>query len=227
MTNPDWFVAALSRAPMLMAAGLLMFSLLVSAQTEASDRPDSAVRAMISEALRELKRWLDRLCSERDAVLTRQLIERITLPHLDLTRMARYVLGSYWQCATPSQCERFRRAFRAHLLQLCSRAMAKHAAELAQFVHDVRIHYRLARYDVARRTATVQVIAAIQSLGWVQLELQLHNHDGNWKIYEITSSGINILVGIRSELQAQLRCGDLETVIRRLEQQVGLPARSP
>ncbi|EAR21696.1 MlaC/ttg2D family ABC transporter substrate-binding protein [Nitrococcus mobilis] len=227
MTNPDWFVIALSRAPMLMAAGLLMFSLLVSAQASASDRPDTAVRAMISVALRELKRWLARLRSEGDAVLTRQLIERITLPHLDLTRMARYVLGSYWQSATPSQCERFRRAFRAHLLQLCSRAMAKHATELTQFVHDVRVHYRLARYDVARRTATVQVIAVTQSLGWVQLELQLHDHDGSWKIYEITSSGINILVGIRSDLQAQLRCGDLETVIRRLEHRVGLPNHSP
>ena len=220
MTNPDFFAAALSRAPMAMAAGLLMLSLLASAQASTSERPDVAVRGMITEAIQALKRWLGTL--QRDAVLTRQLIERITLPHLDLTGMARYVLGSYWQSATPSQCERFRRAFRAYLLQMCSRTMEKHAATLDQLTRHAHVHCLLLRHDVQRGTAAVRIVATGPSLGWTHLELRLHDHDGTWKVYEITSSGINVLVGIRSELQAQLREAGLETVIRRLERRTGL-----
>lgn len=220
MTNPDLFLAALSRAPMAMAAGIMMLSLLVSVQASFGDRPDTAVRSMITEALRELKRWLSVL--RGDAVLTRQLVERATLPHLDLTYMARYVLGSYWQSATPSQCDRFRRAFRAHLLQICSQSMEKHAAELDQFTRSARLHYRLLRYDSGRGTAMVQVVAMAPRFGLIHLELQLHDHDGTWKVYEMTSSGINLLVGIRSDIQAQLRSNGLEAVICRLERRTGL-----
>lgn len=227
MTNPDWIVAAMNRAPMAMAAGFMLFSLLVSAQTGSSDRPDTAVRSMITMALRELKRWLDTL--RGDAVLTRQLIERVTLPHLDLTRMACYVLGSYWQSATPPQCDRFRCALRAHLLQLCSQSMGKYAAELDQIAHKAHVRCRLLRHDPARGTASVSVVAMAPRLGWLQLQLQLHDHDGHWKVYEITSSGINLLVGIRSDIQAQLRRDGLEAVIRRLERRSGLlpPIHSP
>ena len=227
MTNPDIFAAALSRAPMAMAACFLMLSLLASAQAAASERPDAAARGMITQAIQALKRWLGTL--RRDAVLTRQIIERITLPYLDLTGMARYVLGSYWQSATPSQCERFRRAFRAHLLQICSQAMEKHAAELDQLTRQGRVHCLLLRHDAERGTAVVRVVAIGPRLGWTHLELRMHDHDGTWKIYEITSSGINVLVGIRSELQAQLRAAELETVIRRFEHRTGLlpPNHSP
>ncbi|HET8701815.1 MAG TPA: ABC transporter substrate-binding protein [Nitrococcus sp.] len=217
----------MSRAPMAMAAGFMMFSLLVSAQATTSERPDAAVRSMISAALNELKRWLTTLRGEGDAVLTRQLIERITLPHLDLTYMVRYVLGSYWQSATPAQCERFRCALRAHLLQICSQSMEKYAGELDHIVHKAYLRYQLLRYDRDRGTATVWVIAVAPKLGWIHLEVRLHDHDGAWKIYEITSSGINLLVGIRSDLQAQLRRDGLETVIRRLEHRGGLPSHNP
>ncbi len=94
MTNPDMIAAALSRAPMAMAAGFLMLSLLVSAQAAASERPDAAVRGMITEAIQALRRWLGTL--RRDAMLTRLLIERITLPHFDLTGMARYVASKLY-----------------------------------------------------------------------------------------------------------------------------------
>lgn len=227
MTNPDMIAAALSRAPMAMAAGFLMLSLLVSAQAAASDRPDAAVRGMITEAIQALRRWLGTL--RRDAMLTRLLIERITLPHFDLTAMARYVLGSYWQNATPAQCERFRRAFRAYLLQICSHAMEKHAAELDQITRQAHVHCLLLRHDAERGTALVRVVATGPRLGWTHLELRMHDHDGTWKVYEITSSGINVLVGIRSEIQAQLRGAELETVIRRFERRTGLlpPSHSP
>lgn len=219
MTNPDLFVVAVSRAPMAMAAGFMMLSLLVSAQVSFNERPDAALREIITQALRELKRWLGTL--RGDAVLTRQLIERATLPHLDLTRMARYVLGSYWQSATPSQCDRFRSALRAHLLRICSQTMEKHVAEIEQLTCNAYIRCRLLHYDAGRGTATIQVIAIGRRLGWMQLQLQLHNYDGTWKIYEITSSGVNLLVGIRSDIQAQLRSDGLETVIRRLEHRAG------
>lgn len=227
MTSPDWLLAALNPTPMVMAAGFMMFSLLISAQVNPAERPDAAVRGMIRKALHELRRRLVEL--RGDPVLTRQLIERITLPHLDLTQIARYVLGSYWQCATPGQCDRFRRAFRAHLLQICSRTMEKHAAELEDFVHHARLHYRLVRYDPGRSTAVVRVLALAPKLGLIHLELHLHEHDGPWRIYEITLSGINLMVGLRSELQAQLRSEGLESVIRRLERRTGLlpPVHSP
>lgn len=227
MTNPDFFLAAVSRAPMAIAVGFMMLSLLASAQTNSGNRPDTAVRSILSAALRELERWLGSL--RGDAVLTRQLIERAILSHFDLVRMARYVLGSYWQSATPVQCERFRCALRTHLLQICGQSMETYAAALDQLAHSARVYTWLLRYDSDRGTATVRVLVMAPKLGWIHLELQLHDHDASWKVYEITSSGTNLLVGVRSDIQAQLREDGLEAVIRRLERRTGLlpPSHSP
>ncbi|MDN5869830.1 MAG: ABC transporter substrate-binding protein [Nitrococcus sp.] len=224
MTNPDLLLAAMGRAPMAMALAFMMLSLLASAQTNSGERPDTAVRSMISSVLGELQRWLDTL--RGDAVLTRQLIERATLPHLDLNHMARYVLGSFRRNATPAQCERFRRALRAHLLRICSQSIETYATELDQLAHYARVHTWLLRHDPDRGTATVRVLLMAPRLGWIHLELQLHSQDGSWKVYEITSSGVNLLVGIRSDIQAQLRKDGLESVIRRLERRTGLLSAS-
>lgn len=220
MTNPDILVAALGRLPMAMMAGFMVLSLLASTQTRRKDRPDAAVRSMITQAVRELKRWLGTL--RRDAVLTRQVIERITVPHLDLTHMARYTLGSYWQNATPAQRDRFTRALRAHLLEIVSQSMEKHAATIDQLSRADRIHLELRRYNSEQGTALVRLVAVAPKLGWLHVELHLHDHDGSWQIYEISSSGTNLLIGIRSDIQAQLRRDDLEAVIRRLESRTGL-----
>ncbi|MDN5849774.1 MAG: ABC transporter substrate-binding protein [Nitrococcus sp.] len=220
MTNPDLLLAAVGRAPMAMAVAFMMLSLLASAQTNPANRPDAAVRSIISGVLGELQRWLDTL--RGDAALTRQLIERATLPHLDLNHMTRYVLGSYWQNATPAQYARCRCALRAHLLQICSQSMEKYAVTLDQLAHSARVYTWLLRHDTDRRTATVRVLLMAPRLGWIHFELQLYNQDASWKVYEITSSGINLLVGIRSDIQAQLRRDGLEAVIRRLERRTGL-----
>lgn len=227
MTNPDLFLAAMSRAPMAMAVAFMMLSLLASAQTNSGNRPDTAVRSILSAALHELERWLGTL--RGDAVLTRELIERAALPHFDLTRMTRYVLGPYRQSATPAQCERFRCALRRHLLHICSQSMETYATTLAQLAHSARVYTWLLRYDTDRGTAAVRVLVMAPRLGWLRLELQMHDHDGSWKVYEITSSGINLLVGIRSDIQAQVRRDGLEAVIRRLERRTGLlpPSHNP
>lgn len=227
MTNPDLFLAAVSRAPMAIAVGFMMLSLLASAQTNPGDRPDTAVRSMISGVLGELQRWLGTL--RGDAALTRQLIERATLPHLDLNQLTRYVLGAYWHNATPAQCERFRCALRAHLLQCCGQSMEKYATAFAQLAQSAHVYTWLLRHDTDRGTATVRVLVMASRLGWIHLELRLHDHDGSWKVYEITSSGMNLLVGIRSDVQAQLRADGLEAVIRRLEHRTGLlpPSHNP
>lgn len=157
----------------------------------------SAATATPAEALVRdtTTRVLDRLRVEGDVVasdpgLAYRLAEEFVLPHFDFALMSRRTLGPHWRTATAAQRERFVAEYKVLLVRTYATAVAQY--------RNSKIAYMPARSLGDGRVRVRTEVDRGAGAPLVQLNYDLYERNGAWKVYDVVIDGISIVLSYRS-----------------------------
>ena len=137
------------------------------------------------------------------------LVSDTVVPHLDMPRIARIVLGKHARKVGAAELDEFTGEFQTLLVRT-------YATSLMAY-HGERIDVSPAAQPSAKGTATVDLRVHRADGAPIELSFLAHNRSGPWLVYDIRIEGISLVSNYRSEFSAILRNQGIEGLIRTLE----------
>ncbi len=210
--GPCWRMArpALGLLVLLLAA---LLPVTAPALARPSLAPEEA-RALVADTTRALLAAIDadREGMKQDPERAYAVVRRIVLPHVDLERISRLVLGKYWRRASPAQRRRFTEAF----YRLVVRTYATAVLEL-----EVReIQYLPLRVHREGQEVTVRTLVPRSAGTPVSLNYRLRADAEDWKLVDVTVEGVSLVGTYRASFGSQMRTLGLDGLIRRMEEKL-------
>jgi phospholipid transport system substrate-binding protein len=138
------------------------------------------------------------------------LANRIIVPHADLAEMSKRVLPPRtWNSATPAQRSQFAKEFTTLLIRTYASALATYTDQTVKFFplrgpagNSVRVDSQIVRDNGPPISVNYMVI----------------RRGGSWKVYDMTVEGISILESFRSQFADQLSQGNMNDLLRVIQQ---------
>jgi phospholipid transport system substrate-binding protein len=188
----------------LLAIGMLSLALMWSQVRAAEQNPVELIRGT-TEQVRAGLVDTDPASAQRVA---RDLVKRIVMPHLDLKRISRWVIGKHWKHASEEQKARFVEAFGNLLVNTYAAALAEN--------REFDIRY-LPFTGAKGRKAVVRTEVQQPGAPVIPINYKMYRHKGEWKAYDVTVDGISLVANYRTSFTAELRRKGLDQLIERLE----------
>ena len=139
------------------------------------------------------------------------MVERLLLPHVDLERTSRLVLGKHWRRATPPQREAFIGQFRELLLRTYATALVEFA--------DVDVDFLDTRYSKDRTGAIVRTrINLSDGRPPVGIDYRLGRSDADWKVFDVIVGGISLVTTYRTSFSQEVGRVGLDGLLRTLRE---------
>ena len=191
-------------------AGLLMWGLAGTALAETAEirAPDAMVREVTEQLQAEIGKRRAEL--KADPAALQQVIDELVVPHFDVPRIARLVLGSHGRNATPEQITRFSEAFKTMLFR-------SYATALVDYHDAVTIEWRPLRMAADATRTTVQSTLIRKDGPPVPVGFVLQKSDAGWKVFDVTVENISLVSNFRAQINGEIVKNGLDAVIQRLE----------
>jgi len=176
----------------------------------AGPSPLDTVQNTANQALAALKSNQASLKTNPKVVYS--IINRILLPHVDITGMARSALGrDAWMKATATQRNQFTQEFTTLLVRTYSSALASYTDQQVKFLPP--------REDFSGQTRAQIDSLILQPNGpSIQVNYRLILEGQQWKVYDFSVDGVSLLESFRSQFASELSQGNLDALIQRLSQ---------
>ena len=171
---------------------------------------DASPSQVIETSVEQL---LAALVAEQDAINEHPerlyaLVNEIVVPHLDIERMARIVLGKHWRQASSGESQRFIEEFRGVLVRTYATSLQAYA--------DQEINVLSQEDPGDTQTAAVRVEIHRPGEPVLPLTFHMHNANGKWMVYDLKIEGISLVANFRSQFSSLIRAQGLEAVIAQL-----------
>jgi phospholipid transport system substrate-binding protein len=137
------------------------------------------------------------------------VVKDMVVPHLDMPRIARIVLGKYGRKVSHEQLKEFTAEFQTLLVRTYATSL---------------MAYRGGRIDVsqtaqpsAKGTASVGLRVYRADSAPIEISFLIHNRSGPWLVYDLRVEGISLVGNYRSEFTSILRNQGVEGLITNLK----------
>ena len=137
------------------------------------------------------------------------LVTDIVVPHLDIPRIARIVLGKHVRRVDAAALDEFTDEFRTLLVRTYATSLRAYQGG--------RIDVTQAGPAPRKDRATVNMRIYRADGAPIEISFLAHNRRGPWLVYDIRIEGISLVTNYRSEFSAILRSEDVEGLIRTLK----------
>ena len=193
----------------------------VSANTQADSAkaaatsPEAVVDHVVAQALRRIAESAETLNGDRAVAL--DIFNDEVRPYIDSYLMARFAMGPAARRADPDDIERLSEALANRVANLYAGALQRYAAEAVDFAEAGEVMLRTVTEDDKR--AIVSALVRGPHVEDLTLRIQLYKRENQWRVFDIETSGVSILLVFRDALQAAAgRDGDVDTMIAALEE---------
>jgi phospholipid transport system substrate-binding protein len=193
----------------LIGAMILLFAMAIfSSATQAADKPmpNELIENTTEEMLAALKK--DKSLIDQQPAHVYQLADKIVLPHFDFNYMSALALGKHWRRATDEQKQRFPQEFRSLLLRTYATALNEYT--------DEKVVYLPMRGDMSKGDVTISTEIHRQAGPVIPVSYNLHEKDGEWKVYDIKIEGISLVANYRSTFSHEIRRSGMDNLINKL-----------
>jgi phospholipid transport system substrate-binding protein len=187
---------------------LLALGLGLSAHAAAMVPPDQLVKSVTDELRAEIAEHQAEYKAEPDKLSA--LIDEKVVPHFDVPRISRLVLGLHGRGASAEQIERFGNAFKNMLFR-------SYATALVDYHDSVKIEWKPLRLADDATRATVQSTLIRKDAPAVPVGFVMHKTDSGWKVFDITVENISLVNNFRAQLNGEISKNGLDAVIQKLE----------
>jgi len=199
--------AALVAAPGIGAAAAQQSGAGAAAGASGGEQPSQVVESVAQQFLKDLDTHRSQYSSDPKAL--RAAVDRDVLPHFDVERAARGVLGRYWRTATPQQRQRFIDAFENSMF-------TNYGNALLAFRTD-RLRVLPTNVSADATDAIVRTQIRRDDGSTVAVNFALHKGPEGWKAWDVVIEGISYVKSFRDDFGAQIEAQGLDAVIQRLE----------
>ena len=176
--------------------------------------PEAVVFEVVTDALERLAADPDTLREDGEAA--RAFFDEHVLPWVDIRLMARFALGRAARQASADELERFTRALERRVATLYVRALQRYAEEAADFAREGEVILRTVSQEDDR--AIIAATLRGPHVEDLSLRVQLYHRDARWRVFDIETSGVSMLLVFRDALRDAARDGGVEAMIAALEQ---------
>jgi phospholipid transport system substrate-binding protein len=175
--------------------------------TGKSTSPEAVIEASIQHILKKLDSEGDRIRGDSGALYA--LVNDTVVPHLDMTRMSRAVLGKWSRTVDADAFQRFSQQFQTVLVNT-------YATSLNQYTGE-KIDLPIRTKHSSDGKAAVNLEIRRTNAPVIQVEFRMHSRNGPWLVYDIRIEAISLVANYRSEFSSILRKGGIETLITQLK----------
>jgi phospholipid transport system substrate-binding protein len=210
------------RATLLMlAATMLATSLAASGVAAASTgdgtprglAPEAVVDKVVTDALETIAEQHDRIQADRQTA--RAIFDERIRPFVDTQVMARFVMGPAARQASPEAIARLESALARRIGNLYAGALQRYTREATDFASEGEVRLRTVTED--DRRAVIAASVRGPHVDDMTLRIQLYHREDRWRVFDIETSGVSILLVFRDALQSAGRNGDVDAMIAALE----------
>jgi phospholipid transport system substrate-binding protein len=187
---------------------LLAFSILFAAPALAQDSPDQLVQKVTEDVLATIKSDKQLQAGDRQKAL--KLAEEKVLPHIDFEEATRLAVGRAWSQASPEQRKTLIEEFRKMLVRTYSNGIESYQGQTLKILPS--------RGKQGGDDATVRAQFVRAGGQPLPLEFQARRTDKGWKIYDISIEGVSLVLTYRSEFDAVVKQGGIDSLIKRLRE---------
>lgn len=191
----------------------LSLSLWLGIGVAATTPPLETVQQVSKDILDKVRNEENNLRGNPDRV--RALIDEALAPHVDFPRMARLVLGKHWKNASNEQKGSFTREFRSLLVRFYSNALADYLVDRS-IPSDLAMTFMPFQGKAADKRVTVRTKLHASGYPSVPVNYSLYLTKGAWKVYDVTVSGISLILNYRSSFAGQIREKGLDGLIKEM-----------
>jgi len=187
----------------------LILGLVILPITAAADL--SAPQQLIEDTSNEIKMVLDR---DRDLLRSDpgyvyRLVDEKLVPHFDLNRISRLVLGRYWKRATDDEKSSFQNEFKRMLVRTYSTAFHE--------LDDWEMAFLPSRQG--KNENNVLVRTQIKRDGPpVAVDYRMRFKKGQWKVYDVKIEGMSLVTNYRSSFNRLIRTSGMSGLLAHLAQ---------
>ncbi|MHB1941759.1 MAG: MlaC/ttg2D family ABC transporter substrate-binding protein [Acidiferrobacteraceae bacterium] len=160
----------------------------VSAFAANAANPETLVHQKTVQILSLLQK--NRTEYQRDPAKLYAMVQERVLPYFDFDLMSRWVLGRYWQQATPQQRQAFVQQFRALLVRTYATALLSYSGQ--------KIVYLPFRGNLEGQTVTVRTLVQ-QDNGSpeIPVDYSFNKEPGGWKVYDVSIDRVSLVTNYR------------------------------
>ena len=181
------------------------FNVFANGRDVEQEDPKLLISAITYSAILELR--------SNDDVDPHELVERILMPHVDVLKMSKLILGRNWNQFTIEQQEEFALLFETTL-------KAMYAAYLLQYKDTMAITFRPTSFNTNRTRAGVKMMLHLSATSKVNTRFLLYVIEGNWKIYNFSIDGINFGIIYRNTYKQLINNLGIEGVLNRMREKL-------
>ena len=194
---------------------LLMAGVLLAGSAAAEPvAPDVLVKTVTQDVLGIVSK--DPEIQGGNAAKAIALVEAKLLPDFDFQRMAALALGKEWRQATGGQQTALTNEFRTLLVRTYSKALTAYKNQT--------IDFKPLRFYGDETEVTVRTEIKQPGTKSVSIDYAMEKSESTWKVYDITVSGISLVLSFRDQFGQEIRNGGIEGLIKTLHAKNGLKA---
>ena len=135
------------------------------------------------------------------------------MPHVDVLKMSKLILGRNWNEFTTEQQEEFAFLFEATLNKM-------YAAYLLEYKDTMAITFRPTSFNTDRTRAGVKMRLHLTATTKVDTTFLLHVTNRRWKIYNFSIDGINFGIIYRNTYKQLINNLGIEGVLERMREKL-------
>lgn len=217
----------LSTAALYRAFIIALFASLWHAPLSAATEPAPSARDVVVETSERLIAALqeNREAIRQDLEKAYELAEATVMPHLDFTRITRWVLGKHWRAATAQQRQRLTDEFRILLTRSYVSAMVNYVDHILQHADNVQFPPSRSRQD--DESAVVAMLISLESGQQATVLYQMYLSDTGWKVYDVQVEGISLALTYRSSFSQEIARDGIDGLIATLTERNRQSVREP
>lgn len=153
-----------------------------------TDSPSALIQGTVDQLLDHLGSGTDSAGGNPERLY--DLVNDIVLPHLDMPRIARMVLGKYARQVDAAELAAFTEEFQILLVRTYATSLQAYAGEKIDVLPAQRSE---------NGTASVQMNVHRAGAAPIAISFLTHNKTGPWLVYDIRIEGISLVTNYRSE----------------------------
>lgn len=180
------------------------------AAAAAQQTPAQVVQGIADQLGKAIQGHQKELSKDKEKLIA--IIDDTFLPHFDVDYAAILVLGSHAREASPEQRSRFAKAFYESITH-------RYAEGLLNYTQGrVKVLPFAGGLDPKRSVVRTQVVMDDGKTVSVDYAFR-RTSDGNWKAYDVIIEGISYITNYRNQVDAEIKKGGLDNLIKTLETQ--------
>ena len=138
-----------------------------------------------------------------------ELVERLLMPHVDVPKMSKLILGRNWNQFTTEQQQEFAFLFETILKKM-------YAAYLLEYKDTMALTFRPTGFNTNRTRANVHMLLHLSATKKVNTRFLLYVVEDIWKIYNFSIDGINFGIIYRNTYKQLINNLGIEGVLERM-----------